>query len=291
MTKKKILDLELKTEQRSFTIVYDDFLESNVLDKNEKLVFIALKRYANNKMKCYPSYSTIAKITGISKKTVISVIKQLEKKKVIKITKKSKDKVNKNNTYTIYDYAEMWKAGSTEQRKEIIKEKELEAAIDIIRAAGFEVTKKELVKNARQSIETSPKQQKNNVNIDNKTNINKSQESYTLDYIKKIYEYDIMIQEKPLETESINNIINILYDALNTQKESIKVINTEKPAAIVKSKLLKLNFNDILYVIENYSKQTQRIINPKAYILSMLYQAKEQYNLDITNKVNCDMNK
>ena len=41
MTKKKILDLELKTEQRSFTIVYDDFLESNVLDKNEKLVFIA----------------------------------------------------------------------------------------------------------------------------------------------------------------------------------------------------------------------------------------------------------
>ena len=47
MTKKKILDLKLKTEQRNFTIVYDDFLESDILDKNEKLVFIALKRYTN----------------------------------------------------------------------------------------------------------------------------------------------------------------------------------------------------------------------------------------------------
>lgn len=291
MTKKKILDLKLKTEQRNFTIVYDDFLESDILDKNEKLVFIALKRYTNKKMQCYPSYNTIARITGLSKKTVINVIKQLEKKKVLKITKKVKDNVNKNNTYTIYDYAEIWKSNTTSERKEFIEEKELESAIDLIRAAGFEITKKELVKNTEQGIKTSSSQQKIQSTNDNKTNIKKSQESYTLDYIKNLYEYDIMVKDRPTAREEINNVINILYDILNTEEESIKIMNTQKPSAIVKSKLLKLNFNDILYVIEQYNKQTKRIKNPKAYILSMLYQAKEQYNLDMTNKVNYDMNK
>ena len=100
-----------------------------------------------------------------------------------------------------------------------------------------------------------------------------------------------MVKDRPTAREEINNVINILYDILNTEEESIKIMNTQKPSAIVKSKLLKLNFNDILYVIEQYNKQTKRIKNPKAYILSMLYQAKEQYNLDMTNKVNYDMNK
>ena len=84
-------------------------------------------------------------------------------------------------------------------------------------------------------------------------------------------------------------MFNILYDVLNTSKQNIRVGGEEKPAMVVVSKLMKLTYSGIVYVIEKYKEQTNRINNPNSYILTMLYKAEEQMNLDIINQVQHDM--
>lgn len=58
---------------------------------------------------------------------------------------------------------------------------------------------------------------------------------------------------------------------------------------VVISKLMKLDYSEIMYAIDKFAEQTERIKNPTAYMLTLLYNAKEQINLDITNQVQHDM--
>ena len=52
---------------------------------------------------------------------------------------------------------------------------------------------------------------------------------------------------------------------------------------------MKLHHETIMYAIERYHKQTERIKNPTSYMLTILYSAPEQFNLDIQNQVSHDM--
>lgn len=49
MAKKK---LQEATDQRKFVMVYNDFIDSNLLTDREKMLFITLKKYANDRGKC-----------------------------------------------------------------------------------------------------------------------------------------------------------------------------------------------------------------------------------------------
>ena len=55
------------------------------------------------------------------------------------------------------------------------------------------------------------------------------------------------------------------------------------------SKLMKLTYSGIMYAIEKFKEQTERIKNPTSYMLTLLYNAEEQRNLDIANQVQHDM--
>ena len=107
--------------------------------------------------------------------------------------------------------------------------------------------------------------------------------------VKIFFDYDILLQRKPLYKNDIDAVIEILYDTLNTSKTTIRVQGTEKPASVVIGKLMKLYYEDILYVIDKYNEQTERIKNPTNYILTLLYTAREQITLDIGNQVRHDM--
>ena len=112
-------------------------------------------------------------------------------------------------------------------------------------------------------------------------------EEYPMEFIEHHYDLDeefvSLYQEK-----QINTMKDVLYDALNTQKPVIRVMGEDKPAAVVKSRLLKLDRLDIDYAIEQYKKQVTKVRNHKAYMLTVLYQAKAQSDLDISNQVMYD---
>ena len=112
-------------------------------------------------------------------------------------------------------------------------------------------------------------------------------EKYSMELIEQHYElepkYVSALQEK-----SINTVKDVLYDVLNTKKPMLRVMGEDKPASVVKSRLLKLDRMDIDYAIEQYQKQVTKVHNHKAYMLTVLYQAKSQGELDISNRVMYD---
>ena len=283
------------TDQRKFTLVYNDFLESNLLNYYEKMVFIALKKFADNDtMRAFPSLKTIHTITGISQSQVRRSIEHMEELGVLSVEHRTdKEKGHQSNLYTLYDYAEVWKVGSEADVAAVADEISEAKLIAELRARGYTVTKEK-------EPDTSPADQSNDESstklnqfdmVNTTTNSTKSQvpERYTADQIRQIFDYDILVNDKPIWKKEIDSVFSILHTALNTARETIRVGGEDKPTMVVIGKLMKLDYSEIMYCIEKYTEQTERIKNPTAYMLTLLYNAKEQMNLDISNQVQHDM--
>lgn len=123
------------------------------------------------------------------------------------------------------------------------------------------------------------------------TNKSKSQEleRYTIDQIHQLFNYDVMLQENPYRKNDIDSAMSVLYTAMNTTKATIRVAGEGKPTMIIISKLMKLDKESIMYALDRFSEQTERIKNPTSYLLTILYFAPEQFHLDIQNQVSHDM--
>ena len=284
------------TDQRKFTLVYNDFLESDLLNYYEKMVFITLKKFADNEtMRAFPSLKTIHSITGISLSQVRRSIEHMEELGVLSVEHRTdKDRGHQSNLYTLYDYAEIWNVGSSENDVAAVADEISEAKLVAeLKARGYTVIKeKEPDKTEPTKVTVEPSTKLNQFDIVNTTiNSEKCQEleRYTIDQIRQIFDYDILVNDKPLWQKDIDSVFSILHTALNTTKETIRVGGEDKPTMIVIGKLMKLDYSEIMYCIEKYSEQTERIKNPTAYMLTLLYNAKEQMNLDITNQVQHDV--
>lgn len=283
------------TDQRPFIMVYHDFLDSDVIGSHEKMVFIALKKFADSKNQCFPSLKKLSDVTGLSKRKIQDTLKELEQKHIITIESRLRaDGGTTSNLYTLYDFKELWNAGSSEEMAAVVDEYEDKKLISLLEAKGYTVIKE------KEPDTTEPTKDQLNQALMNNSSLNlynyitddaKSQEleRYTIDQIRQIFDYDILVNDKPLWQKDIDSVFSILHTALNTTKETIRVGGEDKPTMIVIGKLMKLDYSEIMYCIEKYNEQTERIKNPTAYMLTLLYNAKEQMNLDISNQVQHDM--
>ncbi len=280
-----------KKPRKGFTQIYNAFLDSDKLTQYDKIVFIAIKSFADHKTKkAFPSLATISRISGSSLSQVRRSIAKMQELGIIKVEPRRDDTNNgrMSNLYTLYDSPEMWEDDfSTEE--EDFKAVAREIPDEILEAEFYRrmKTKKEPISKTDQSqdidtlvYETSPE--------NTSTKENTSQE-YSMDFVKDHFGYKALIHDHSEIEREIDYIIQILYDTLNTSNETVRVQRTDRPKAVVTSQLMKLSYDEILYVIRKYEEQTGRIDNPRAYILTQLYEAAGQYNADITNKVNNDM--
>ena len=283
------------TDQRPFIMVYHDFLDSDVIGSHEKMVFIALKKFADSKNQCFPSLKKLSDVTGLSKRKIQDTLKELEQKHIITIESRLRaDGGTTSNLYTLYDFKELWNAGSSEEMAAVVDEYEDKKLISLLEAKGYTVIKE------KEPDTTEPTKDQLNQALMNNSSLNlynyitddaKSQEleRYTIDQIRQIFDYDILVNDKPLWQRDIDSVFSILHTALNTTKETIRVDREDMPTKVVIDKLKKLDYSEIMYCIEKYNEQTDRIKNPTAYMLTLLYNAKEQMNLDISNQVQHDM--
>ena len=277
--------IKLNTNKRPFVMLYHDFIKCNLLNWNEKDLYIILLTYAEKDSKqCFPSISELCNISGKSRNTILKAINGLEKKKILK----------KEKRVTLYDIDITWKSENIEELKTTIDETEEKCMIEALIAKGYTVTKdREPTSLPAKVIDVSPQYQNDIPN--NTSNSEQSQDSlkrlerYTIDQIKQFFDYDIMLHDNPYSQQDIDSVMDILYTALNTNKETISIAGQDKPSMLVISKLMKLHHETIMYAIEKYHKQTERIKNPTSYMLTILYSAPEQFNLDIQNQVSHDM--
>ena len=94
-----------------FTAVDTAVLMDVTIGKYEKLTYVILCAFASNKDNtCYPSYQTIAKKTGCSRRKTISNINALvELGLVEKVERLNKNGENSSNLYTIKTLAAVQK--------------------------------------------------------------------------------------------------------------------------------------------------------------------------------------
>lgn len=281
---------------RKFVRVYKDFLESETLTAEEKLVFIALKsfvEFGRDEDEVYPSMATICKITGMSRPRATRTINSLVSKGIVK---KQRRGLTKPNLYTIADYPSMWSAEGVEERRQLL-DTEIPYTSDqliseLVRRGVLteEAVAEKKIEPQSAATDSDPDGRLSIFStINNITNKNKERQEYTMKYLQDLFEYDVLVQRQEYGTEDLDSVLDIIYDALNTTKDTIRINGEEKPAAVVRSKLLKLDATDIEYAIEKFRSVTDRIKNPKAYMLTILYGAKEQRNLDVTNDVSHDL--
>lgn len=291
MARKKI---QSATDQRPFIMVYQDFLESNLLDNYyQKLVYIYLKKFADSNNQCFPSIKKLSSLTKIGTTKVKQTLAELEEKGVIsKVNRSRSDGGKTSNLYTLYDFAEIWKVGSSENVAAVAEEISEAKMIATLKAKGYTVIKeKESDTSADQSNDASDTNNNHYYGINTTLNYTKSQEleRYSIEEIKEIYDYSVMVNDHPELQDHIDSVMEILHTTLNSTKKSIRIGGESKPTLAVIGKLMKLGYSEIIYCIRKYIEQTGRIKNPTAYMLTLLYGAKEQMNLDLTNQVQHDM--
>ena len=86
MANEKII-VQLASPERYYTKCYHDFMDCNLLNGEEKIVFLALKRFLDVKSeqgKVFPTIETIQDMTGWGNQKVVKYIKSLVKKGVVK---------------------------------------------------------------------------------------------------------------------------------------------------------------------------------------------------------------
>ncbi len=291
--KKEAATKKVRKPRKGYTKVYNAFLDSEKLTQYDKMVFIAIKSFADNITKqAFPSLATISRISGTSLSQVRRSIAKMKNMGILTVTPRHDDYNNGNmsNLYTLHDAPEMWDEDfSTEE--DDFRAVAMEIPDHILEAEYIRrhpSMKKAPISETDQStdIDTSKKQYSK---FHTSINTTPSQEAYSLDFLRNHYNYQLMMSEKPQWDRQIDYVIQILYDTLNTSKETIRVQQTDRPKSVVVSQLLKLTYEEILYVLEKYAERTDRIVHPKAYLLTQLYEAAGQYDADVKNQAKHDM--
>lgn len=274
--------VQLSVPERQYVKVYQDFLHTELLSAEEKLVYIALKSfvaYGSDEGKVFPSVETLCKITSMSKPRVIRNIDSLIKRGVVK---KKRRGVTKTNIYVLADNSVMWKSKTEDELKQNSEGRidlSTDEMLEELKRRGVEVIKKE--PSSATLVGSSDESPKSSANKYNGLESRNQAERYSMDDLHEIFGYDALSSD--LDKGDVDAVFSILYDVLNTQKPTVRVDKEDRPAMVVIGKLMKLDCFDISFVIEKYNEQSERIKNPSAYILTQLYHAKEQSHLDLQN--------
>lgn len=279
----------ISTDQRKFTMVYHDFLDSNILDGKEKIIYILLKRYlalGSDEGQVFPKVETLMEQCQMTRPTVTNIIKSLKKKGILQVKRRG---LNKSNIYTLCDYADIWKCESKEEIAKAIDNYELAKATELLEKNGYEVIKKEsIADNTDQSINLQSSQNNQVDSTDNTTTKAKSQERYSFQYIKDLYSYEILVVDYPDRVIEWDYVINMLYDVFNSTKSTIRIKDEERPLNVVIKKLSELNYTNIIYAVDKVKGITTKIYNPRAYLLSAIYNS-DDVEIATANQVNVDM--
>ena len=149
-----------------------------------------------------------------------------------------------------------------------------------------------------------PKSQSNNTDI-NKTDISETEinQSYPIisgnpqkkkDVMEKMRAYREVIHEnidyQYHAKEDVDELVELMIEVMMMPEDSmIRIAGTEKPVALVKSRFMKLNYSHIEYVLFCLNRNTTKVGNIKAYLLTALYNAPATINSYYQAEVNHDM--
>ena len=109
----------------------------------------------------------------------------------------------------------------------------------------------------------------------------------TVDEIKKQIDYDYLINYA--ERDIVNEVVNIMAEVMTVPRPKYKIEGDFVEYDAVLNNLKKITAEQLEVCLLAYSQQRQRIRNPKAYWISVLYNIPLTSNIVLQNMVNSDM--
>ncbi len=218
--------------------------------------------------------------------------------------------------YSLEDIMETLNCGKT-KAVALLKELDSETGIGLIekkhmgiaRASVFYVKNFVFENRTHMCSENEPEcVQKSNPNKNNinKTKLNKNNHSIQsiklmdvidetevdayVQVIKENIEYDaMMLNHQWKEREQYEELFLLICDIVCVPRETVRIGGEEYPYKIVKSQFLKLKSSHLQYVINCMTKNTSRVGNIRAYLITALYNALNTMKNYFTAAVNHDM--
>lgn len=91
--------------------------------------------------------------------------------------------------------------------------------------------------------------------------------------LKENIEYDTLCQQHKHSRDEIDEILELMLETVCSTKKTIRISGEDKPAELVKSRILKLDQFHIEYALDALGKNTTEVRNIKSYLLTTLYNA------------------
>ena len=108
--------------------------------------------------------------------------------------------------------------------------------------------------------------------------------------IRENLEIDILSQDPHYDIERVNELVEIMLDAVCSKSPTIRINGEDMPQQVVKSRFLKLDSSHIEYVLHAMDECPSDIRNIRAYLLTTLYNASLTMDNYYSALVNHDMN-
>ena len=107
--------------------------------------------------------------------------------------------------------------------------------------------------------------------------------------IKDNIAYDILLQDRSLDRDRLNEIVDLMLETVCTARKKIRIAGDDYPAEVVKSRFLKLDSSHVQYVMDCMKDNTTYVRNIKKYLLAALYNAPVTINSYYSSLVQHDM--
>ena len=118
------------------------------------------------------------------------------------------------------------------------------------------------------------------------------------DVIERMETYRALIQENidyecfldRREKEDVDELIELMVEILMMPDDSVvRIGGADKPVSVVKSRFLKLTYSHIEYVLFSLHRNTSKVANIRAYLLTTLYNSSMTMNNYYQAEVNHDL--
>ena len=118
------------------------------------------------------------------------------------------------------------------------------------------------------------------------------------DVIERMETYRALIQENidyecfldRREKEDVDELIELMVEILMMPDDSVvRIGGADKPVSVVKSRFLKLTYSHIEYVLFSLHRNTSKVANIRAYLLTTLYTSSMTMNHYYQAEVNHDL--
>ena len=106
--------------------------------------------------------------------------------------------------------------------------------------------------------------------------------------IRDNLEIDIRSQDRRYDLDRVNEIVEIMLDAVCSTSPTIRINGEDMPQPVVKSRFLKLDSGHIDYVLQAMNDCPSDIRNIRAYLLTALYNASLTIDNYYSARVNYD---